>query len=71
MREGGFKLKEYKSIQYKKRYLYHHFQPIYNFQKNELIGYEALLRSKRGESPFEIIKCAKNAHQLYSLVKLF
>ncbi len=60
-------MKVNKSIQYKQRYLYHDFQPIYNFQKNELIGYEALLRSKRGESPIEIIRCARNTHQLYSL----
>lgn len=47
--------------------LFHHFQPIYNIQKWELIGYECLLRTSEESNPQKIFEQAIKMKKLYEL----
>ncbi|GAE25957.1 hypothetical protein JCM9140_1982 [Halalkalibacter wakoensis JCM 9140] len=47
-----------------KNMLYHVLQPIYALKSNNIIGYEALLRSKTNDTPVTLFKRAKQTDQL-------
>lgn len=46
---------------------YHHFQPIFNIQEDEVIGYESLLRSKHINNPKELFDGAIDLNKLLDL----
>lgn len=46
---------------------YHHFQPIFNIHKDEVIGYESLLRSKYVDNPQTLFDQALELNKLLDL----
>ncbi|MFD2637671.1 EAL domain-containing protein [Piscibacillus salipiscarius] len=47
--------------------IYHLYQPIYDLNKFEVIGYEALLRTTQSDNPEQVFKEAKKEGYLYWL----
>jgi EAL domain-containing protein (putative c-di-GMP-specific phosphodiesterase class I) len=49
--------------------LFHHYQPIYDFENDLVLGYEALIRSSESDysNPDEIFTLAQKEKQLYEL----
>lgn len=46
---------------------FHHYQPIYDIQNNDIIGYEGLFRTKNHANPEDIFLTAKKNRQLFEL----
>jgi EAL domain-containing protein (putative c-di-GMP-specific phosphodiesterase class I) len=51
----------------KNNQFFHHYQPIYDIQKWEIIGYEGLFRTENPSSPEIMFDCAKRKKELYEL----
>lgn len=55
----------------KKLNIFHVFQPIINLSNDEIIGFEALIRSEEIPNPEVLFQKAKNEGLLYELDMLF
>ncbi|WP_068673488.1 EAL domain-containing protein [Oceanobacillus sp. Castelsardo] len=51
----------------KQEEFYHFFQPLYNINTEQVVGYEALFRSSLFSNPQEAFQAAKKNNQLYEL----
>src|SRR5690625_6307933 len=45
----------------------HHFQPVYNIEDNQIIGFEVLLRSELFPNPELAFEAARRADRLFDL----